>query len=244
MQYFYRLRNPRLLCVPCASIFSTIHRAEAPGRFGWFRMNGGGQQLCAHFKLFLMRCRLRSADEKDRRVRPAEFIKLISGNFRSHKIVGRSPTRLSAIFLLCRRIAGLQGLHERPHICPMIRCRTSTATSALRPLSSAGGLVSLLPSASQKRILDMLAFSFRLCPLRVCLTQDCSCASSFLPATAFPAALGRELEHQANLLGLALAEGEGLVEDFGPLGRVPVPPFWLVSMSPSCSNVSGEVQRF
>ena len=52
---------------------------------------------------------------------------------------------------------------RRPHICPMIHsCRTSMATSALRPLSSAGGLASLLPSTSQKRTLDMLAFSFRL----------------------------------------------------------------------------------
>ena len=122
-------------------------------------------------------------------------MKLISGRWNvarwavSRKIVGRSPTRLSSNlpsvpWAAARAYKGhawgdascslmSRASMRRPHCCPMIHsCRASIATNALRPLSSAGGFISLLPSVSQNRTLAMLAFSFRHCLLlRVCLIR-------------------------------------------------------------------------
>ena len=64
---------------------------------------------------------------------------------------------------------------------------------------------------------------------------------------------GCELEHHADSFGrlLAFAEGGELVEDFGPLGRVPaqrfgrqeLPPFWLVRTSPSRRSILKGVSK-
>ena len=117
-----------------------------------------------------------------------------------NKIVGRPPMRLSSSlpstqWAMVRAYRGHTWGDEscslmsrasirRPHCCPMIHnCRTSIATNALRPLSSAGAFINLLPSVSQKRTLARFAFSFRdSLLLRVCLMQDCNFESSFLAA--------------------------------------------------------------
>ena len=114
-------------------------------------------------------------------------------------------------------------------------CRTSIVSSALRSLSSAGGPINLLPSASN-RTLDKVAFSFKLC----LLARVCSCRTAAEPPTSCRRLgskhfqplhglfhFGCELEHQADSFGrlLAFPEGGGLVEDFGPLRRVPAQRF-------------------
>ena len=61
----------------CRPFIEQMHQV----RFGWFRMNGGGQQLRAHFRLFICDAGgyILPTIKNDRRLRPAEFIKLILG---------------------------------------------------------------------------------------------------------------------------------------------------------------------